>query len=83
MVNNIGADGSGVHMKPSRRYFHHTLNDKRTLRLPSLVYVDPLIERSYKTAERKGHIQRAARKLLARPRSPGQKQRAVRMAPGC
>ena len=83
LVNNIGADGSGVHMKPSRRYLHPTLNDARLMRFPPLVYVDPLIERTYKTVERKGHVYRAARKWLARTRSVERDRPAIKMAPGC
>jgi len=83
LVNNIGADGSGLHMKPSRRYLHPTLNDARLMRFPPLVYVDPLIERTYKTVERKGHVYRAARKWLARTRSVEPDQPAIKMVPEC
>ncbi len=62
-VNNMGADGSGVHMKRSNRYFHPTLNNREELRLPSLVYVDPFIARMYKTVERRSLAFRAVRKV--------------------
>ena len=64
LVNNMGADGSGVHATPTSRYFHQRLNGKsRSLRLPSLVYVDPLIARVYKTAERRSFFVRATSKV--------------------
>lgn len=64
LVNNLGTDGSGVHMKPSRRYYHTSLNGKRVMRLPPLVYVDPYIARAYKTVERRGLVYRAGRRIL-------------------
>ena len=63
LSNNMGADGSGVHMQRSSRYFHPVLNRGTELRLPSLVYVDPFIARTYKTVERRNLAFRAARKV--------------------
>ena len=63
LVNNMGVDGSGVHMKASRRYFHPRLNGKDALALPSLIYIDPLIARAYKTANRRNLFFRAAGKM--------------------
>jgi hypothetical protein len=62
LVNNMGADGSGVHMQASRRYYHSTLNGEEPLHLPSLVYVDPKIARRFKKVEKRSIAYRAARK---------------------
>jgi hypothetical protein len=69
LVNNMGTDGSGVHMKASTRYFHRTLNGNTGMRFPSQVYVDPLIARMFKTAERRSLVYRAFFKLYRALRS--------------
>ena len=60
LVNNMGVDGSGVHMKASSRYFHQSLNSRRAVRFPPLVYVDPRIARMYRNAGRRSVPVRAA-----------------------
>jgi len=84
LVNNIGTDGSGVHSKPSQRYFHSVLNSAETMRFPPLVYVDPLVRRAYRSAERKGFIARGIRKKLAAALNRTRQSRpAVTLLPGC
>jgi hypothetical protein len=63
-VNNMGADGSGVHMKASTRYFHASLNRTLLMILPPHVYVDPWIARKFKTAERRSLAVRIWRRLF-------------------
>jgi hypothetical protein len=67
LVNNMGTDGSGVHMRATERYFHRTLNCNTVMRLPPHVYVDPLIARRFKTAERRGFAFRVGRKIYHTP----------------
>jgi len=69
-VNNLGTDGSGTHMRPSGRYFHDELHGRESIRLPPIVYVDPLIARRFKSAERRNlavrvaaHLRKEARHL--------------------
>jgi hypothetical protein len=75
-VNNMGADGSGVHMRPSTRYLHRTLNSNGMMRLPPHIYVDPIIARTFKTVERKSLVFRAFRKIFMMPRHT---QHTIRM----
>ena len=63
LVNNMGADGSGVHMRSSTRYLHPTLNSGTDLRLPPIVYVDTQIARMYKIAERRSFLARAGTRV--------------------
>jgi glycosyltransferase involved in cell wall biosynthesis len=77
LVNNMGVDDSGVHMKASRRYFHRSLSGKDELALPPLIYIDPLIARAYKTAERRNLLFRAAVKMAKVIRT-GRQQLSVR-----
>ncbi len=63
LVNNMGADGSGIHMRFSARYFHPTLSCKNELRLPPFIYIDPLIAQKYKKVERRSLLFRGVRKF--------------------
>ncbi len=70
LVNNMGTDGSGVHMRPSTRYFHPTLSCKNELQLPSLIYIDPRIAQKYKKAEKRSFLFRVKRKITRLIRTP-------------
>ena len=63
-VNNMGADGTGVHMASSRRYLHEKLNCRKDLSLPPHVYVDPEIGRAYMVSQRRSVPVRAFLKAL-------------------
>ena len=68
-VNNMGVDGTGVHMAASQRYLHRLLNCKETHRFPPHVYIDPAIAHAYMMAERKSVFARVmlkAQKLIRR-----------------
>jgi len=75
-VNNMGTDGSGVHMSASLRYYHPTLTGSETVRFPRLVYVDPEIARRFKKVEKRSLAYRAARRIARQlrgglPQIPG------------
>ena len=80
LVNNMGVDGSGVHMKASRRYLHPSLSRKGELALPPLIYIDPLIARAYKTASRANIFFRAAGKMATVIRTGRQQLSARRLS---
>ena len=63
LVNNVGADGSGSHMRRSTRYFHRALNGRTSFRFPTHVYVDPVIARMFRTAGGRNLAYRVARRL--------------------
>lgn len=63
LVNNMGTDGSGVHMNASLRYYHPALNGVKTVRFPPLVYVDPQIAQKFKKVEKRSLAYRVARRV--------------------
>jgi hypothetical protein len=51
-------------MRASGRYLHRSLNSARELRLPSLLYVDPVMARAFRTAEVRSLAVRIFSKML-------------------